>query len=176
MTRYKQIQAIQHFFCMFADSRRWSAAIMPGDYLSFHALPVYKQANRILMREPSAFLLVDRCVKPAAMQTSLRNMVSSRIAGWRLGPATTCKLQRRHRGSTVPAKAQRAFSIGDPSLRDYGGPKLSASSNKAGILVIGDEILAGQVHHKQCFGVDCRNSFAIREHTRGCVTHGVLTR
>ena len=33
----------------------------------------------------------------------------------------------------------------DSKWREYGGPKLSASSSKAGILIIGDEILSGKV-------------------------------
>jgi hypothetical protein len=47
---------------------------------------------------------------------------------------------------TAPAGG-RAFSVDVESVREYGGPKLSASDNKAGILIIGDEILAGKVTH-----------------------------
>jgi molybdenum cofactor synthesis domain-containing protein len=39
-------------------------------------------------------------------------------------------------------RGQRGLS---GATRDYGGPKLSASPNKAGILIIGDEILSGKV-------------------------------
>lgn len=49
-----------------------------------------------------------------------------------------------HQKHTAPAGG-RAFSVDVESVREYGGPKLSASDNKAGILIIGDEILAGKV-------------------------------
>jgi molybdenum cofactor synthesis domain-containing protein len=45
----------------------------------------------------------------------------------------------------APEGRRALAGAADGDLRGYGGPKLSASKNKAGILIIGDEILAGKV-------------------------------
>jgi len=64
------------------------------------------------------------------------------LAGVRAGATRSEQWPPR---TCVLSSGRRAFSSDPIAVREYGCPKLSGSSSKAGLLIIGDEILSGKV-------------------------------